>query len=130
VLCDNFTRFQRMDADGRYQIVPREAQKRFLHHIITADECFHFSEVGSGKTKVILPLLCHAFLSNNQDVHKSLARGKPKHVLVVLVPEHLVADACAQVFRYCLSLNFGEEYYVHDDIFALLHKDGGRRRSL
>ena len=26
-----------------------------------------------------------------------------------------------QVFRYCLALNFRDEYRVHDDIFALLH---------
>ena len=28
-----------------------------------------------------------------------------------------------QVFRYCLGLNFGDEYRVFDDIFALLHDD-------
>ena len=28
-----------------------------------------------------------------------------------------------QVFRYCLNLNFREEYRVYDDIFALLHDD-------
>ena len=42
---------------------------------------------------------------------------------MVLVPEHLVHDAKAQVFRYCLNLNFREEYRVYDDIFALLHDD-------
>jgi hypothetical protein len=31
--------------------VPREKQKRFLERIICGEECFHFSEVGSGKTK-------------------------------------------------------------------------------
>ncbi len=123
VLCDNFTRYQRF-ADGAYQIVPTDKQKAFLHHILTADECFHFSEVGSGKTKVILPLLCQLFLSNNVEAHQHFSRGgAPKHVLVVLVPEHLVPDARAQVFRYCLSLNFKQEYRVHDDIMALLHDD-------
>lgn len=83
----------------------------------------HFSEVGSGKTKVIMPLLCQIFLSNNVEAHKYLARsGKQKDVLVILVPEHLVPDARTQVFRYCLNLNFREEYRVHDDIFALMHK--------
>lgn len=50
VLAENFTRYQR-HVDGEYQIVPREKQKRFLEHIISGEECFHFSEVGSGKTK-------------------------------------------------------------------------------
>ena len=72
--------------------------------------------------QVILPLLCQAFLSNNQEAHRHLARGgAEKYTLVVLVPEHLLADAKAQVFRYCLNLNFRDEYKVHDDIFALLH---------
>lgn len=124
VLCENFTKYQPVTDDGHYQIVPREKQKAFLEHIVTAEECFHFSEVGSGKTKVILPLLCQLFLSNNADAHKHLARGgKPKTTLVVLVPEHLVPDAKAQVFRYCLNLNFRDEYRVYDDIFALLHDD-------
>lgn len=123
VLCANFTRYQRF-IDGKYQIIPRERQKAFLKHIIKAPECFHFSEVGSGKTKVILPLLCQAFLSNNIEAHEHFARGgKAKHVLVILVPEHLVPDAKAQVFRYCLNLNFRDEYRVHDDIFALLHDE-------
>ena len=34
-----------------------------------------------------------------------------------------MADARAQVFRYCLNLNFRQEYRVYDDIFALLHDD-------
>ena len=68
----------------------------------------------AGKTKVILPLLCQAFLSTNAAVHAALARGgEPKHVLVVLVPEHLLPDAKSQVFRYCLNLNFREEYRVY-----------------
>ena len=46
-----------------------------MQRIITAEEVFHFSEVGSGKTKVILPLLCQAFLSNNAETHHHLARG-------------------------------------------------------
>ena len=122
VLCENFTKYQPLADDGKYQIVPREKQKDFLEHIVTAEECFHFSEVGSGKTKVILPLLCQLFLSNNVEAHKHLARGgKPKTALVILVPEHLVPDAKAQVFRYCLNLNFRDEYRVYDDIFALLH---------
>ena len=122
VLCENFTRYQRVTEDGEYQIIPTEKQKLFLQRIISAEECFHFSEVGSGKTKVILPLLCQTFLSNNKDAHKHLARGgKEKDVLVVLVPEHLVPDARTQVYRYCLNLNFREEYRVYDDIFALLH---------
>ena len=122
-LCENFTRYQRF-SDGRYQIVPTDKQKRFLRRIITAKECFHFSEVGSGKTKVILPLLCQTFLSNNAEAHEWLARGgEQKSVMVILVPEHLVADARAQVFRYCLNLNFAEEYRVYDDIFALLHDE-------
>eukprot|EP00930_Biecheleria_cincta_P037281 TRINITY_DN25573_c0_g1_i1.p1 TRINITY_DN25573_c0_g1~~TRINITY_DN25573_c0_g1_i1.p1 ORF type:complete len:2388 (+),score=410.29 TRINITY_DN25573_c0_g1_i1:162-7325(+) len=121
VLCDNFTRYQRF-ANGHYQIVPTDKQKRFLQHIIRAEECFHFSEVGSGKTKVILPLLCQIFLSSNAEAHACLSRGgKLKTVLVVLVPEHLVTDACTQVFRYCLNLNFRQEYRIYDDIFALLH---------
>eukprot|EP00961_Rhodomonas_salina_P131542 1770446-Rhodomonas_salina.1 len=123
-LCANFTKYQRVADSGQYQIVPTAKQKAFLQRIVRAEECFHFSEVGSGKTKVILPLLCQMFLSNNAEAHKHLARGgQPKHVLVVLVPEHLVADARAQVFRYCLNLNFREEYRVYDDIFALLHED-------
>jgi hypothetical protein len=86
----------------------------------------HFSEVGSGKTKVIMPLLCQLFLSNNIEAHKYLARsGKRKGVLVILVPEHLVQDARTQVFRYCLNLNFREDYRVHDDIFALMHAGVG-----
>jgi hypothetical protein len=120
-LCENFTKYQRF-VDGACQIVPTEKQKLFLQKIIKSEECFHFSEVGSGKTKVILPLLCQTFLSNNTEAHSHFARGgKDKHVLVVLVPEHLVSDAKAQVFRYCLSLNFREDYRVYDDIFALLH---------
>jgi hypothetical protein len=63
-LAEDFTRYQRQ-IDGRCQIVPRAKQKAFLERIITAEEAFHFSEVGSGKTKVILPLLCQVFLSNN-----------------------------------------------------------------
>lgn len=122
-LCENFVKYQRT-VDGEYQIVPTDRQKAFLMHIMGADECFHFSEVGSGKTKVILPLLCQSFLSSNKAVHELLARGgEQKHVLVVLVPEHLVPDARAQVFRYCLNLNFRDEYRIHDDIFALLHDE-------
>eukprot|EP00978_Attheya_sp_CCMP212_P000106 scaffold206_cov54-Attheya_sp.AAC.3 len=123
VLCENFTKYQR-HVDGQYQIVPTAKQKAFLSRIICAEECFHFSEVGSGKTKVILPLLCQAFISNNIEVHKHLARGgKRKNVLIILVPEHLVTDARTQVLRYCLNLNYREEYRVYDDIFALLHKN-------
>jgi len=123
VLCDNFTKYQRF-IDGEYQIVPRPKQKAFLKKIICAEECFHFSEVGSGKTKVILPLLCQLFLSNNVEAHQHLARGgDTKDVLVILVPEHLVSDARTQVFRYCLNLNFRENYKVYDDIFVLLHDD-------
>lgn len=129
VLCDNFTKYQR-HVDGAYQIVPTPKQKAFLRRIITAEERFHFSEVGSGKTKVILPLLCQAFLSNNREVHRHLAHGagggngkaKAKDVLIILVPEHLLNDALTQVYRYCLNLNFGEEYRVFDDIFALMHR--------
>ena len=147
VLAENFTRYQR-HVDGEYQIVPREKQKRFLEHIISGEECFHFSEVGSGKTKgmnlchsliawlvvettltcrwfaVIMPLLCQIFLSNNKDAHKHLARGgKLKDTLVILVPEHLLPDARTQVFRHCLNLNFRQEYRIYDDILSLLHKD-------
>ena len=50
VLSENFTRYQR-HVDGEYQIIPREKQKRFLERIICGNECFHFSEVGTGKTK-------------------------------------------------------------------------------
>lgn len=32
-----------------------------------------------------------------------------------------MTDARAQVYRYCLNLNFGENYRVYDDIFALKH---------
>lgn len=120
-LCENFTKYQRF-VDGRCQIIPTEKQKSFLKRIICCEECFHFSEVGTGKTKVILPLLCQAFLSNNSEVHKNLCRGgKSKDVLVVLVPEHLVTDARIQVFRYCLNLNFKQEYRVFEDIFVLLN---------
>ena len=28
-----------------------------------------------------------------------------------------------QVYRFCLNLNFKEEYRIYDDIFALLHED-------
>jgi hypothetical protein len=122
ILCENFTKYQRF-TDGEYQIIPRPKQKEFLKRILFAKECFHFSEVGSGKTKVILPLLCQLFLSNNSDAHKCLARGgSAKKHLVILVPEHLLSDARTQVFRYCLNLNFREEYRVYDDIFALEHK--------
>jgi hypothetical protein len=55
--------------------VPRESQKAFLKRIICSEECFHFSEVGSGKTKVILPLLCQTFLSNNREAHRYFARN-------------------------------------------------------
>jgi hypothetical protein len=122
-LCDNFTKYQRFTEDGEYLIVPRPKQKDFLKRIICAEECFHFSEVGSGKSKVIVPLLCQAFLSDNVEVHKNFARGgKLKNTLIILVPEHLVSDALTQVFRYCLNLNFREEYRIYDDIFALLSK--------
>ena len=121
VLCENFTKFQRF-VDGAYQIVPTLKQKGFLQKIIKSEECFHFSEVGSGKTKVILPLLCQTFLSNNAEAHKYFARGgESKLFLIVMVPEHLIVDAKAQILRYCLSLNFREDYRVYDDIFALLH---------
>ena len=121
VLCENFAKYQRY-IDGEYQIVPRPKQKEFLKQILRSKECFHFSEVGSGKTKVILPLLCQLFLSNNIEAHTCLARGgSTKNVLVILVPEHLVSDARTQVYRYCLNLNFREEYRVYDDIFALMH---------
>jgi hypothetical protein len=106
VLSDNFSKYQRF-IDGEYQIVPRPKQKAFLKRIITSEECFHFSEVGSGKTKVILPLFCQTFLSNNIEAHRHFARGgEKKDTLVVLVPEHLVSDARAQIYRYCLNLNF------------------------
>lgn len=121
VLSDSFTRYQR-HVDGEYQIIPREKQKRFLEHIITGEECFHFSEVGSGKTKVIMPLLCQIFLSNNKEAHAALARGgEEKDTLVILVPEHLLPDARTQVFRHCLNLNFRQNYKVYDDILSLLH---------
>jgi hypothetical protein len=124
VLCENFTKYQRHVDGGQYQIVPTSKQKAFLRRIVCAEECFHFSEVGSGKTKVILPLLCQLFLSNNAEAHAHLARGgHAKNALVVLVPEHLVPDARAQVFRYCLNLNFREDYRIYDDIFALMHDE-------
>jgi hypothetical protein len=132
VLCDNFTKYQRF-IDGEYQIIPTTKQRVFLQQIICANHPLMFSEVGSGKTKVVLPLLCQAFLSNNTEVHDNLARGgKRKDTLVILVPEHLVSDACTQVFRYCLNLNFREEYRVYDEIFSLLHKhvifDGSKKQ--
>src|SRR5210317_1840022 len=69
-----------------------------------------------------MPLLCQIFLSSNLEAHKHLARGgKKKNVLVILVPEHLVPDACTQVYRHCLNLNFRQEYKIYDDILALLH---------
>ena len=109
MLCENFEMYQRHTEAGQCQIVPTKKQRDFLHKIITAEECFHFSEVGSGKTKVILPLLCQVFLSNNAEAHAALSQrgsGEPKHTLVIIVPEHLVIDAQAQVYRYCLNLNF------------------------
>jgi len=122
ILCESFTKYQRF-IDGEYQIIPTPKQRAFLHRIITSEECFHFSEVGSGKTKVILPLLCQIFLSNNKAAHEALAReGKQKDTLVILVPEHLVSDAKTQVYRYCLNLNFREDYRVYEDIFVLLHQ--------
>lgn len=135
VICDKFTRYQRYTEDGQYQIIPTKKQKRFLERIICEEECFHFSEVGSGKTKVILPLLCQTFLSSNTEAHRYFARGgKQKDTLVILVPEHLVNDARTQVFRHCLNINFKQEYRVYDDIFALLHRnvqlgDGLNNRS-
>lgn len=121
VLSENFERYQRY-VDGEYQIIPREKQKLFLEHIIRGEECFHFSEVGSGKTKVIMPLLCQIFLSNNEEAHKCLARGgKQKDTLVILVPEHLLPDARTQVFRHCLNLNFRQSYRIFDDILTLLN---------
>ena len=134
VLCDNFTKYQRWTENGEYEIVPRPKQKGFLKRIICSETPMHFSEVGSGKTKVIMPLLCQIFLSNNAEAHKFLARsGKSKDVLVILVPEHLVSDARTQVFRYCLNLNFREDYRVFDDIFALMHetvKLGGSMKQI
>ena len=130
-LSKEFTRYQRT-IDGKCQIVPRQKQKEFLEQIITGGEtCFHFSEVGSGKTKVILPLLCQAFLSNNVEAHRHFARGgQNKQVLIILVPEHLVADACSQVYRYCLNLNFGADYKVHGDISALKHREVQLHRGI
>eukprot|EP00980_Cylindrotheca_fusiformis_P003809 scaffold839_cov138-Cylindrotheca_fusiformis.AAC.4 len=123
LLCENFTKYQRF-IDGEYQIVPRPKQKAFLKRIIQAEMPLTFSEVGSGKTKVILPLLCQTFLSNNIEAHRYFARGgKEKQILVILVPEHLVSDARTQVYRYCLNLNFRQNYRVYDDIFALMHKN-------
>ncbi len=120
ILCENFTRYQRK-IDGVYQIVPRVKKKQFLNKIVCAEECVHLSEIGSGKTKVILPLLCQICLSNNVEAHEHLARGgKPKTVLVILVPEHVVHDACAQVYWYCLNLNLRDLYRIFDDIFALM----------
>ena len=138
ILCDNFTKYQRFTDDKQYQIIPREKQKLFLKKIVRSEECFHFSEVGSGKTKVILPLLCQLFLSNNKEAHSHFSRGgKQKHTLVVLVPEHLVTDARTQVFKYCLNLNFRDNYRVYDDIFALLHENcqfnssrGGKQKKI
>ena len=124
ILCENFAKYQRYTEDGQYQIIPRKKQKDFLKRIIRSEECFHFSEVGSGKTKVILPLLCQLFLSNNKEAHACLRRGgSMKRTLVVIVPQHLVGDATLQVLRYCLNLNFLEDYRVYDDIFALLHEN-------
>lgn len=121
-VCENFTKYQRF-IDGEYQIIPTTKQRSFLRRIMCAEECFHFSEVGSGKTKVIMPLLCQIFLSNNVEAHHHLKRGgEEKDVLVILVPEHLLSDARAQVYRYCLNLNFRSDYRVYDDVFALLHE--------
>ena len=69
------------------------------------------------------PPLTFFFLSNNAEAHHHFSRGgKSKHILVIVVPEHLVSDARTQVLRYCLNLNFREDYHVYDDIFALLHE--------
>ena len=48
LLAEQFTRYQRL-ADGKHQIVPTEKQQAFLRRIITAEECFHFSEVVGGR---------------------------------------------------------------------------------
>ena len=42
---------------------------------------------------------------------------------MVLVPEHLVPGRWHKSYRYCLSLNFRQDYRIYDDIFALLHDD-------
>ena len=49
-LCDVFVKYQR-ESDGKRQIVPRQKQRIFLRKIIEAKECFHFSEVGSARTR-------------------------------------------------------------------------------
>lgn len=66
-LCDSFTRYQRFTEENQYQIIPTEKQKRFLEKIICGEECFHFSEVGSGKTKVWCVLYYDLVL--NQPTH-------------------------------------------------------------
>ena len=97
---------------------------RRLDAVEVASAASRRRQSAQGKTKVILPLFCMAFLSSNKAVRDALARGgREKRCLVVLVPEHLVPDARAQVYRYCLSLNFRQDYRIYDDIFALLHDD-------
>ena len=45
-LCDVFVKYHRDRS-----IVPRPKQRLFLRKIISAKECFHFSEVGSARTR-------------------------------------------------------------------------------
>ena len=42
---------------------------------VAVSRCCRRWQVGSGKTKVILPLLCQTFLSNNAEAHAAFARG-------------------------------------------------------
>ena len=109
-------------------------RRRRLDAVDVASAVSRRRRSAQGKTKVILPLFCMAFLSSNKAVRDALSRGgREKRCLVVLVPEHLVPDARAQVYRYCLSLNFRQDYRIYDDIFALLHDDvqlkGGGKRA-
>lgn len=73
ILCENFTKYQRF-IDGAYQIIPTAKQKAFLKRIICAENPLMFSEVGSGKTKVILYVCyCGAHLTT----HLSLSSSSP-----------------------------------------------------
>ena len=121
-LADNFTKYQR-SIDGGYQIVPTAAQKAFLRKIITAEECLHFSEVGSGKTKVILPLLMSPTLEDQE-----------RHLLVKVIDrvlyklDDLVRPYVHKILVVIEPLLIDEDYYARvegREIIANLAKAAG-----
>ena len=71
---------------------------------------------------MILPLLCQTFLSKTvQPTSSSLAAGSRRRRWCSW--SRASRGAKAQVFRYCLNLNFREVYKGYDDIFALMHDE-------